>query len=229
MSVDAISAEDQIAASPPTQPAAARAGAIVLARHGEPNLSRKIKLSAAGYAAWWARYEAVGLLPGQTAPAGLVAFGRQAAVILSSTRPRAIETAKAVAGDRAFLIEPQLVEAPLPPPRWPDWFRLSPRLWGVTSRTFWWFFNHHDGQESRKAAQARADAAADRLALLAAEGDVLVVAHGFFNTMVGRSLRRHGWKLKASQGYKYWAMRRFERGGPATPAGPELAAAVLES
>ena len=85
-------------------------------------------------------------------------------------------------------------------------------------------------KESRAEAESRADVVADRLADLALQGDVLVLAHGFFNTLVGRSLRRHGWKLKASQGYKYWAMRRFERGGGmAVPTGPELAVATLES
>jgi len=206
-----------------------RCGAIVLARHGEPGLSRKVSLNAAGYANWWGRYEEVGLLPGQTPPADLVAFAQRASLILCSTRPRSMETAKAVAGERAVEIDANLVEAPLPPPNWPSWLKLSPRLWGVTSRTTWWFFDHHAGQESRHEAQRRADVVADRLAALALHGDVLVVAHGFFNTMIGRSLRRHGWKLKASQGYKYWAMRRFERTGPAMPTGIELAAATLES
>ena len=50
---------------------AARPGAIVLARHGEPNLSRKVKLTADGYSAWWAVYEERGLLDGQTPPSSL--------------------------------------------------------------------------------------------------------------------------------------------------------------
>ena len=214
---------------PPGEADAGACGAIVLARHGEPGLSRKVTMNAAGYVDWWARYEAVGLKPGQTAPAGLRAFAEKAAVLLCSTRPRAIETAQAVAGDRVFEIDPSLIEAPLPPPNWPAWLKMSPRFWGVTSRTTWWFFDHHGDQESRHEAQRRADVVADRLAELALAGDVLVVAHGFFNTMIGRSLRRHGWKLKSSQGYKYWAMRRFERTGPAMPVGIELAAATLES
>ena len=227
----AINAETKTT-TPATPPAEARdiaCGAIVLARHGEPDLSRKVRLNAAEYDAWWARYETVGLRPGQSAPAGLKAFARSAAVLLCSTRPRAIETAKAVVGERDFEIDPMLVEAPLPPPHWPGWFKLSPRLWGVVTRFVWWFFDHHDGQESRFEAQRRADVVADRLAELALHGDVLVLAHGFFNTMVGRSLRRHGWKLKSSEGYKYWAMRRFERTGPAVPTGIELAVATLES
>ena len=29
---------------------------------------------------------------------------------------------------------------------------------------------------------------------------------------IRRSLRKSGWKLVESEGYKYWSMRRFERG-----------------
>jgi broad specificity phosphatase PhoE len=212
MSTDAINAENQAAAVRPPAAARARSGAIVLARHGEPGLSRKVRLNAAEYSAWWARYEETGLLAGQTAPAGLVAQAGRAAVILSSTRIRSIETAKAVAGDAPFESHPELIEAPLPPPGWPSWFRLSPRHWGVVSRFWWWFFNHHAGHETRAQAEVRAAAAAERLIELAESGgDVLVVAHGFFNAMIGRMLKRRGWRLTQSQGYKYWSMRRFVR------------------
>jgi broad specificity phosphatase PhoE len=211
MSPDAISA-DQKAVSPPVRAAScSRPGAIILARHGEPGLSRKVRLNAAQYADWWARYEETGLLPGQTAPERLIEQARRARIILSSTRIRSIETARVVSGLSEFQSHPELVEAPLPPPRWPAWLRLSPRHWGFISRFCWWFFNHHDGQESRAQAEVRADAAADRLARLAEQGDVLVLAHGFFNTMIGRSLQRRGWRLAENQGFKYWSMRRFER------------------
>ncbi|RYF98531.1 MAG: histidine phosphatase family protein, partial [Caulobacteraceae bacterium] len=77
---------------------------------------------------------------------------------------------------------------------------------------WWWFFNHHAGQETRAEAEARADQAADLIVELAEQGqDVVVLAHGFFNFMVGRSLRKRGWRLTANQGWKYWSTRRFER------------------
>lgn len=43
------------------------------------------------------------------------------------------------------------------------------------------------------------------------EGDVLVLAHGYFNHMVGVALKRLGWKLVENRGFKYWAMRRYQR------------------
>jgi broad specificity phosphatase PhoE len=191
---------------------APRAGVIPLARHGEPNISRKVRLCAAEYAAWWGRYEETGLRPGQSAPEGLRAAAREAGLILCSTRPRSIESARAIAGEREVEIDIRFIEAPLPPPRWPSWFKLSPRHWGAVSRFWWWFFNHHEGQERRKAAQLRADEAADYLTTLADGGDdVVLIAHGFFNFMIGRSLKRRGWSLVDNQGHNYWASRQFVR------------------
>ncbi len=192
---------------------AKEAGTIVLARHGEPALSRKIRLSSAGYADWWAVYEETGLTPGQVAPQTLIAHAEAAGVIVSSTRPRSIESARLIGGERTFTSDERLIEAPLPPPHWPKWVKLSPRIWGVVARFWWWWFNHHDGQETRKQAQARADAVAKRLIADAEAGaNVLVIAHGFFNTMVRLSLQRQGWKLVENNGYRYWSYARLERG-----------------
>jgi broad specificity phosphatase PhoE len=188
------------------------AGAIILTRHGEPDLSRKVRLNSAGYADWWAQYEEKGLKPGQLAPAHLRAAAKDA-VILCSTRPRSIESGHAIAEGRRFATDSALIEAPLPPPRWPRWVKLAPRSWGVVARFWWWFFNHHAGQETRAEAETRAEQIADRLIAMASDGcDVLVMAHGFFNTMVGIALRRRGWKLVEDQGYRYWSSRRFEPG-----------------
>ena len=196
----------------PDRPAARRPGAILLARHGEPALSRKVRLSAQQYRDFWARYEVLGILPGQAPPEKLIRFAAAAGTLVSSTRQRSIESASALAGGRQVIQHEVLVEAPLPPPAWPSWIRLSPSIWGFLARFWWWFFNHHEGQESRAAAEARADEAAELLIGYAKRGeDVVVLAHGFFNFMIGRALRRRGWRLKSSEGYKYWSTRRFER------------------
>ena len=205
--VRALAADPNITATVPISP---RLGAIVLTRHGEPALSRRVKLDSDGYRRWWAMYEEGGLLAGQVPPAPLLESA-SAAVVVCSTRRRSLETAQAVRRDGAFTPEPLLIEAPLPPPRLPSFLRFSPRAWGVISRISWWL-GGHQGEESRPAARVRAGQAADRLIALAQGGrDVLVLAHGYFNAMVGFELKRRGWRLVNDHGYGYWCQRRFER------------------
>ena len=191
---------------------ATRPGAIILTRHGEPALSRKCLITARQYGDWWAKYEIGGLLAGQTPPAELVAAAQGAGAIYASTRQRAQETAAAVSAGREVMSDVMFIEAPLPPPPVPDWIRLSPKWWGVVSRFWWHAFDHHDGQETRAQAEARADQAARKLIARAEGGqDVLVFAHGYFNHMVGRALKGDGWRLVQNQGFKYWSQRRYEK------------------
>lgn len=193
--------------SPPVKP-----GVITLARHGEPALSRKVRLNAPEYGEWWARYEVGGLKEGQTPPAGLIQIAADADVIIASTRRRSIETAQAVTEGRAFATDPTFIEAPLPPPPWPLWMRMSPKRLGFFARFWWWFFNNHGGQETRAQAEVRAGKAADLLVELSDQGqDVLVVAHGFFNWMIADALKARGLTKMVDEGHAYWSIKRFHR------------------
>lgn len=196
---------------PRTHAGPARPGGITLARHGEPALSRRIRLNAQGYRRWWAAYEEGGILPDQAPPEGLVEAARHARTTFVSTRRRAQETAETVVAGRPCERDAVFVEAPLPPPPLPGFVRLKPRTWGFVARFAWWWFDHHAGEESQRQATRRAEAAAERLALAAAEGDVLLVAHGFFNLMIGLALQKRGWKLVEKTGFGYWSMRRYAR------------------
>jgi len=191
---------------------ASRPGAITLTRHGEPALSRKCLLSSDQYRDWWARYEVGGLRAGQTPPQGLIDTARGAGAIYASTRRRAQETAAAISAGREVMNDALFIEAPLPPPHFPSWFRLPPKYWGVIARFWWHAFDHHDGQETRLQAEARAEQAAQVLIARAEQGqDVLVLAHGYFNHMVGRRLVADGWRLVTNQGFRYWSQRRYEK------------------
>ena len=191
-----------------------RPGAVILARHAKPALSRQIRLSAAGYRDWWAAYEAGGIKADQSVPDALLATAQGAGHLICSTRLRSRETAAALARGRAVMEDALFIEAPLPPPALPAWIRLSPPVWGLAARFWWWFFDHHHSEETRAQARARAAEAAGRLIDLAAGGDdVLVVAHGFFNGMVGGALKRRGWRCTLDEGYRYWSARRFEARG----------------
>jgi broad specificity phosphatase PhoE len=188
-------------------------GTITLVRHGEPALSRKIKLSAQGYGRWWGLYEEGGLLAQQSPPPQTIELADHATMLMASIRRRSQDSMRILAPGRAFAVHEDLIEAPLPPPPFPAWLRLSPKKWGFLARFWWWFFDHHQGQESRAQAHRRSDAAADRLIALARQGqNVTVVAHGFFNVMIEKSLTARGWMRTWRQGgYRYWSTRHFQK------------------
>ena len=186
MPTESAKAGQIIEASDPKGPGRGRAGGIVLARHGEPALSRKVRLSSRQYREWWALYEAGGILAGQSPPDHLKEAAARAGVIYTSTRLRAKETALALAEGREFSHQEVFIEAPLPPPQCPDFVKLSPKVWGVISRLSWWL-GHHRGE------------------------DVLVVAHGFFNAMIGMELKKRGWRLVSGRGWRYWSTRYYQR------------------
>ncbi len=198
---------ENVSAVAPTRP-----GAITLARHGEPALSRQCLLTSDQYRDWWAKYEIGGLKAGQTPPADLLATAQGAGVIYASTRRRAQETATAISAGREVVSDVLFIEAPLPPPHFPRWFKLPPKYWGGVARFWWHAFNHHEGQETRRQAEVRAETAARALIARAETGeDVLVLAHGYFNHMVGKRLKADGWSLVHNQGFKYWSQRRYEK------------------
>ena len=184
--------------------------AIALARHGEPALSRKVRLTARGYRDWWATYELGGIRTDQSPPDSLKALAARATALFCSTRLRARQTARAVAGDREVMADEVFIEAPLPPPPLPDFITFRPPFWGFVARVAW-YLGYGEGDETRQEAEARAELAADRL-IDASEhgGEVLLLAHGYFNNMIGVCLKRRGWKLVNDQGFHYWSVRRFE-------------------
>lgn len=190
-----------------------KAGTITLARHGEPALSRKVRLNPREYGEFWGKYEVGGLVEGQKAPDFLVQWAKEADVVWVSTRRRAIESATILLGEGAdTIVDARLIEAPLPPPPWPAFVRLTPRVWGFWARFWWWWFNHHAGQETKAQATLRARAVIADIIRSAEDGkNVLVVAHGFFNAMMGLELQRAGWRKVQGRGWKYWSTRRFER------------------
>lgn len=190
-----------------------KAGTITLARHGEPALSRKLRLNPREYAEFWAKYEVGGLVPGQSAPDYLMQWAREADVVWVSPRRRALESAVILLGEGADqIVDQRLIEAPLPPPPWPGFIRMTPKLWGFWARFWWWWFNYHADQESKGQATVRVRSVMAEVMKAAEDGkNVLVVAHGFINAMIGLELARQGWTKVSGRGWKYWSTRRWER------------------
>ena len=201
-------------------------GRIITVRHGRPNLARDVTISAREYGDWWARYDASGLHPDEEPPEALIRLAESAKTVLSSTLPRAIETAREVTrAARDVPADPIYVEAPLPPPPAPAFLKLRPGAWGVVSRAFWFCGYAPPGVENHGEAWTRVGEIADRLGAFAEKGDVLLCAHGYLNWMIDRRLRKGGWRRTSrSGGNRYWSWRVYEPEAERAPAGRTAAA-----
>ena len=183
---------------------------IIIARHGKPALSRKVQLTWREYREWWGQYDLGGLAEKQKLPKKLKSLAENADVVISSSLPRAIESAKLASGREPDFIYDTLIEAALPSPHLGN-LKFRPKTWGTWSRIVW-FWGWPDGMESHGEARRRADQMCDVLAAHASGGKtVYVSAHGWFNRMLKGSLMKRGWKCKSQNGDLHWSHRRFER------------------
>lgn len=190
-------------------------GPIIVARHGRPALDRDLgpRLSWSEYVDWWSAYEAGALEEGQVAPDALKAAVADSDIFLTSSRLRAQQTMQSAAPGREFLSHAVYDEAPLPPPRF-GWLKLLPRNWNVLSRIVWIGGHSLDGESIREA-RARARIAAKQLHEQALEGQVFLAAHGWFNRMIRRELKKLGWRCTYNGGDSYWAWRTYHFPGSA--------------
>ena len=186
-------------------------GRIITARHGRPDLARDMRMPSSEYGAWWAKYDASGLHPDEAPPEELIEIAAKAETIVSSTLPRAIEPAQQLTrGARTVPADALFVEAPLPQPPVP-FLKLRPGAWGVVSRGFWLMGFTPPGVESNRQAWERVARVSEYLRDAAAEGDILLCAHGWLNYMLDRQLKRDGWKrTEGGRGNHYWSWRVYE-------------------
>ena len=167
--------------------AQASVGRIIIVRHGKPNLDRDAgpRLNWREYRDWWAAYENAPLDEGQEPPRKLLHAAKNAPFLFASIRPRAIETAIAIAQGRDVKTDDVFIEATLPPPHWPDTRRFFPITWNKIARLARLLGHADEGDEDIKAAKERASRAADKLVATAHQAhDVVLAAHGWFNRML---------------------------------------------
>lgn len=188
-------------------------GPIIVSRHGRPALDRTAgpKLDWKAYQDWWDRYEAGSLAEDQSAPDKLKNAVANVDLVLSSVRARAIETAAWATDGRTSQPDAVFNEAPLPPPRLKS-RKYLPKTWNILARWVWLFGHSLDG-ESVDEARDRAGQAAAKLHAAAEGRSVYLAAHGWFNRMLRRPLRKLGWVCVYDGGDKYWSYRVYEYRG----------------
>jgi len=183
---------------------------IVLVRHGQPAIALSPQVGHRGFGDYVQAYEAAGLDPSSLPPQELAALSRELAAIFASDRPRSHQSAKVLAPSAALVVDPLFAEAPLATPPIP-FLKMQVAGWAVLSRILW-----HAGFSPRIegafASGRRAAQAADRLIAEAGEkGTAVLVAHGYFNFMIGRVLKRRGFVKRGSHRARYWNSVIYER------------------
>ncbi|MCE9521708.1 MAG: histidine phosphatase family protein [Alphaproteobacteria bacterium] len=185
---------------------------IVLIRHGKPDVGQGRWITHRKFQDYIEEYEQAGLHPDSPPPPEwLVDLTREARRVYASDRPRAGESAKALAPHAALSQSSLFMEAQLKSPKLPL-VRLKPPAWAVLARLAW-HAGHHGGIEDYRDARDRALKAVEMLGDVAREdGIAVLVAHGYFNAIVGRTLRKQGWeRCGGRHRAKFWNAVVYER------------------
>jgi broad specificity phosphatase PhoE len=123
--------------------------------------------------------------------------------VFTSDKPRSQDSARALAPNAELIADPLFEEAPLASPRIPL-LRMGVPSWAVMARILW-HAGYHPEIENYRRAKHRAVKAADILMARAREdGLAVLVAHGYFNAIIGRELRRRDFNKTGSHRVRFW-------------------------
>ena len=123
--------------------------------------------------------------------------------VFTSDKKRANDSARLLASQAELIVNPLFAEAPLASPRIPL-LRMKVPKWAVVARILW-YAGHHPEIENYRQATRRAALAADLLMQRARQDSAAaLVAHGYFNFLIGRELRRRGFRKSGTHRAKFW-------------------------
>jgi broad specificity phosphatase PhoE len=189
---------------------------IILIRHGQPDIPVAPRASHCEFRNYIDAYEQSGLDPQSAPPEELQDLVGELAAVFTSGKKRADESARVLAPRAELIADPLFVEAPLAAPRIPLLKMRVPK-WAVVARIFW-HAGFHPEIENYRHAKHRATEAADILVERArSDGASALVAHGYFNFLIGRELRRRGFTKSGSHRARFWNAVIYTRGGSPSP------------
>jgi broad specificity phosphatase PhoE len=195
-------------AAPRTAPADAAATAdmpmrIILIRHGRPHIATAPRTSHREFRSYIDDYEAAGLDPESMPPEELQDLLSELDAVFTSERKRSVDSARALAPHAELIADPLFAEAPLASPPIPL-LKMKVPKWAVVARILW-HAGYHPEIENYRRAKHRAVQAADILVKRAhQDGAAALVAHGYFNYIIGRELRRRGFRKSGSHRAQFW-------------------------
>lgn len=183
---------------------------IVLIRHGRPAIATAPVASHHEFREYIDDYEEAGLDPADAPPGELRDLMGEIGAVFTSGRKRAAESAKALAPNAELIVDPLFAESPLASPRIPL-LKMKVTKWAVVSRLMW-YAGFSPRIEGYRKSKRRAREAADILIKRAMkEGGAALVAHGYFNYLIGIELRRRGFVQTGRHKAKYWNDVTYEK------------------
>lgn len=175
---------------------------IVLARHGRSRLVNWCWIAPHRLSSWILAYDKAGVFVDDV-PELVRAKALKCGWIVSSSLPRCVQSAEALAPSRLVSSEEVFCEAGLPHANWAS-PRLPASIWAGVFRAAW-FLGYSANSESLESARIRARAGAMRLIDLAAEHEsVFLVGHGIMATLIAKELARRGWKGPRRPAHGVW-------------------------
>ncbi len=183
---------------------------IVLIRHGQPAIPISPRTGHRGFHRYIDEYEEAGLDPASLPPAELTDLMGELKAVFTSDKKRAHESARVLAPGAELIADPLFVEAPLAAPRFPL-LRMKVPKWAVVARILW-HAGYHPQIEPPAQARARAAKAADILIARAEkDGIAVLVAHGYFNFLIGRVLLARRFKQSGGHRARFWNAVSYDK------------------
>jgi broad specificity phosphatase PhoE len=183
---------------------------ITLVRHGRPAIATAPRTSHREFRTYIDDYEDAGLDPASAPPEELQDLIGELDVVFTSGRKRAEQSARALAPNAELIVDPLFVESPLASPRIPL-LKMRVTKWAVISRLMWYAGFSPKIEGYRKSKRRAAKAAEILIGRARKDGQTALVAHGYFNYLIGIELRRRGFKQTGSHKARYWNDVTYER------------------
>jgi broad specificity phosphatase PhoE len=176
---------------------------IILIRHGQPDIPVAPRASHREFRNYIDAYEEAGLDPGSAPPDELQDLLGELSQVFTSGRKRAHDSARALAPNAELIADPLFAEAPLASPPIPL-LRMRVPKWAIVSRILWHAGYHPEIENYRRAKHRAAQAANILTARAHQDGVTALVAHGYFNLILGRELRHRGFRKSGSHRARFW-------------------------
>ncbi len=176
---------------------------VILIRHGRPDIPTNPRTSHREFRSYIDAYEEAGLDPDSFPPEELQDLLGEVDAVFTSGRKRSVDSARALAPHAELIADALFEEAPLASPPIPL-LRMKVPKWAVVARILWHAGYHPEIENYRKAKHRAAQASDILIRRAHKEGAAALVAHGYFNFLIGRELRRRGFKKSGSHRAHFW-------------------------